>query len=165
MGTTSSFFGGGGGGAVQPVFTSFNARKKLTHKATTTNISGQSGNLGAIFLCPINDTHFIVHYNDSSQNLAYARMFELNTSTFAVARLLQVAVGYLLVTQAAHPIWMAYKLATAMTLLIWVTGFLAIIEFSKLLGMALQACRKVQDSTQLEPLRLGIMLLARLMEP
>ena len=84
MGTTSSFFGGGGGVA-QPVFTSFNARKKLTHKATTTNISGQSGNLGSIFVCPVNDTHFIVHYVDSSQSLAYARMFELNTSTFAVS--------------------------------------------------------------------------------
>lgn len=87
MGTTSTFFGGGGGssGAAQPVYTSFNARKKLTHKATTTGISGNNGYLGVIFLCPINDTHFIVHYKNTNQNLAYAKMFELNTSTFSVS--------------------------------------------------------------------------------
>lgn len=88
MSNLTTFFGGGsssGGGAAQPVYSSFNARKRLTHKATTTNISGNNGYLGNIYLCPINDTHFLVHYNNSNQNLAYARMFELNTSTFAVS--------------------------------------------------------------------------------
>jgi len=86
MGTTSSFFGGSSSSAAAPVYTSFDARKKLTHKATTTSISGNNGYLPSnVFVCPVNDTHFIVHYVNTNEQQAYARMFELNTSTFAVS--------------------------------------------------------------------------------